>query len=58
MFATHEACFSYQWSAGKLSDIENPIMKDRIDFITYYANSHWNLDEVKKGLLWSKYVTT
>ena len=57
MFATHEACFSYQWSAGKLSDIENPIMKDRIDFITYYANSHWNLDEVKKGLLWSKYVT-
>ena len=57
MFATHKACFSYQWSAGKLSDIENPIMKDRTDFITYYANSHWNLDEVRKGLLWSKYVS-
>ena len=57
MFATHKACFSYQWSAGKLNEIENPIMKDRTNFITYYANSHWNLDEVKKGLYWEKYET-
>ena len=56
MFSTHEACFSHKWSAGKLSDIEKPILKDRTYFITHYANAHWNLDEVKQGLLWRKYA--
>ena len=58
MFSTHEACFSHKWSAGKLSDIENPILKDRTYFITHYANAHWNLNEVRQGLLWRKYATT
>jgi len=57
MFSTHEACFSHKWSAGNLSDIENPVLKDRTYFITHYANAHWNLDEVRQGLLWRKYAT-
>jgi len=58
MFSTHEACFSHQWSAGKLSEIEDPILNDRENYITHYANAHWNLDEVKKGLYWEKYATS
>ena len=58
MFSTHEACFSHQWSAGNLSDIENPTLKDRTHFITHYANAHWNLEEVKQGMLWRKYATS
>ena len=49
MFSTHEACFSHKWSAGSLSDIEKPILKDRTYYITHYANAHWNLDEVRQG---------
>ena len=56
MFSTHEACFSHQWSAGKLSDIEDPCLNDRENYITHYTiNSHWNLDEIKKGIFWEKY---
>ena len=58
MFSTHEACFSHKWSAGSLSDIENPILKDRTYYITHYANAHWNLDEVRKGLYWEKYAAS
>jgi len=58
MISTHEACFSHKWSAGNLSDIENPILKDRTYYITHYANAHWNLDEVKKGYYWEKYVAS
>jgi len=57
MFSTHEACFSHQWSAGKLSDIEDPNLNSREKYITHYANAHWNLDEVKKGIFWEKYAT-
>jgi len=57
MFSTHEACFSHQWSAGKLSEIEDPCLNDRENYITHYANSHWNLDEMKKGIFWEKYAT-
>ena len=49
MFSTHEACFSHKWSAGSLSDIEKPILKDRTYYITHFANAHWNLDEVRQG---------
>jgi hypothetical protein len=56
MFATHEACFSHKWSAGKLSDIENPVLKDRTYYITHYTNAHWNLEEVRQGILWKKHV--
>jgi len=58
MFSTHEACFSHKWSAGNLSDIENPVLKDRSYFITHYANAHWNLHEVRQGLLWRKYAAS
>ena len=58
MFSTHEACFSHKWSAGSLSDIEKPMLKDRTYYITHYANAHWNLDEVRQGLLWRKYATS
>ncbi len=57
MFSTHEACFSHQWSAGKLSDIEDPSLNSREKYITYYANAHWNLKEVRSGLYWEKYAT-
>jgi len=57
MFSTHEACFSHQWSAGKLSEIEDPCLNNREKYITHYANAHWNLDEVRKGLYWEKYAT-
>ena len=36
MFSTHEACFSHQWSAGKLSEIEDPCLNDRENYITHY----------------------
>ena len=58
MFSTHEACFSHKWSAGSLSDIEKPMLKDRTYYITHYANAHWNLDEVRKGLYWEKYAAS
>ena len=58
MFSTHEACFSHQWSAGKLSEIENPCLNNRENFITHYANAHWNLDEVRKGYYWEKYAAS
>jgi len=58
MFSTHEACFSHQWSAGKLSEIEDPILNDRENYITHYTNAHWNLDEMKKGIFWEKYATS
>ena len=57
MISTHEACFSHKWSAGKISDIEKPLLKDRENYITHYANAHWNLDEMKKGIFWEKYAT-
>ena len=57
MFSTHEACFSHKWSAGNLSDIENPTLKDRTNYITHYANAHWNLEEVRQGILWRKYAS-
>ena len=57
MFSTHEACFSHQWSAGKLSDIEDPSLNSREKYITHYANAHWNLEEVRSGLYWEKYAT-
>jgi len=56
MFSTHEACFSHKWTAGKLSDIENPMLKDRTYYITHFANAHWNLEEVRQGILWRKHV--
>ena len=56
MFSTHEACFSHKWSAGSLSDIEKPILKDRTYYITHFANAHWNLEEVRQGILWRKHV--
>ena len=58
MFSTHEACFSHKWSAGKLSDIEKPILKDRTYYITHYANAHWNLEELRQGLYWEKYAAS
>tara|TARA_Y100001937_G_scaffold55525_1_gene76497 strand:+ start:521 stop:1432 length:912 start_codon:yes stop_codon:yes gene_type:complete len=57
MFSTHEACFSHKWSAGNLSDIEKPALKDRTNYITHYANAHWNLEEVRQGILWRKYAS-
>ena len=57
MIATHPASFSYKWSAGKLSDIEKPILKDRTYYITHFANAHWNLEEMKQGIFWRKYAT-
>ena len=54
MFATHSACFSHKWSAGNLSDIEKPILKDRTYYITHFANAHWTLDEIKTRLLLEK----
>ena len=56
MFSTHEACFSHKWTAGKLSDIEKPMLKDRTYYITHFANAHWNLEEVRQGLFWRKHV--
>ena len=56
MISTHEACFSHKWTAGKLSDIENPMLKDRTYYITHFANAHWNLEEVRQGILWRKHV--
>ena len=56
MFATHKACFSHKWNAGNLSDIENPMLKDRTYYITHFANAHWNLDEIKQGCFWRKHV--
>ena len=56
MFSTHSACFSYKWSAGKISDIEHPILKDRTYYITHFANAHWTLDEIRQGCYWRKHV--
>ena len=36
---------------GKLSEIEDPCLNDRENYITHYPNSHWNLDEMKKGII-------
>ena len=58
MFSTHEACFSHKWSAGNLSDIEKPMLKDRTYYITHYTNAHWNLDEIRQGCYWRKHVRT
>lgn len=56
MFSTHSACFSHKWSAGKISDIEHPILKDRTYYITHFANAHWTLDEIRQGCYWRKHV--
>jgi len=55
MFATHEACFSYSWSSGKLEDIESPKEVNREKFLRYYVNAHWSLDEIKNGIFWGKF---
>ena len=36
-----------------LSQIENPAMPDRTDWINKIANIHWSNDEVKSGKLWA-----
>ena len=37
-----------------LSQIENPPMPDRSEWINKIANIHWSNDEVKSGKLWAK----
>lgn len=54
-FVTHDAAYIKPWSAGELKDIENPNLNvDRDEFLRYYANSHWSLEEVEQGDLWRK----
>ena len=36
-----------------LSQIENPPLPDRSQWINKIANIHWSNDEVKSGKLWS-----
>jgi hypothetical protein len=47
----------HSWSRdiafSDLSQIENPPMPDRSEWVTKIANIHWSNDEVKSGKLWS-----
>lgn len=54
-FTCHPACFFRMYSSGDIGMIENPKLPDRDQFLTYYANAHWNLDEIKSGKLWDKF---
>jgi hypothetical protein len=55
MFSTHPACFAGNWSSGKLEDIENPKEVNRDQFLNYYVNAHWSLEEIKTGIFWKKF---
>lgn len=47
----------HSWAKGisfsKLSDIENPTMIDRTQWLEQIANIHWSNQEVKDGKLWA-----
>jgi hypothetical protein len=47
----------HSWAAGiaftDISQIENPPMLDRSDWINKIANIHWSNNEVKSGQLWA-----
>lgn len=47
----HDICFN------DLSQIENPRVPDRSQWINKIANIHWSNDEVKSGKLWSAIKT-
>jgi hypothetical protein len=55
VFVTHPACFYRMYGSGDLGQIENPKIPNRDMFMTYYTNSHWNLQEVEQGHLWEKF---
>jgi len=55
VFITHPACFYRLYGSGGLAQIENPTIPNRNTFMTYYANSHWNLQEVEDGHYWEKF---
>lgn len=56
VFTMHPACFYRLYGSGGLGQIEEPRLPDRDQFLTYYANAHWNLDEIKNGVLWEKFM--
>lgn len=56
VFTCHPACFYRLYGSGDIAQIENPRLPDREQFLTYYANAHWNLDEIKSGKLWEKFI--
>jgi hypothetical protein len=47
----------HSWAADvaftDLSQLENPPMPDRSQWVNKIANIHWSNDEVKSGQLWS-----
>ena len=55
----------HSWAAGiaftDISQLENPSMPDRSQWINKIANIHWSNEEVKSGQLWQaikKYISS
>ena len=55
VFTTHPACFFHKFSAGSISDIENPNYIERDNFLVDFANAHWTIKEVENGEYWDKF---
>ena len=54
-FTLHPACFFYKFGSGDLSNIENPNLPNRDEFLNYYSNAHWSQKEMEDGTFWEKF---
>mgnify|MGYP003117793248 CR=1 FL=1 len=54
-FVTNNDCFVYDWSAGLLSDVENPkYFFDREEIIRKaFAHTHYRYEELSNGIFWN-----
>lgn len=51
-FALQQSSFMYDWGAGDICDINNPKLKNRNDFLEYYAKTHWSAKQITSGQFW------
>ena len=55
-FTLHPACFFHKFGSGNLSNIENPKLPNRDDFLNHYANAHWSQKEMEDGTMFEKFM--
>ena len=55
-FTLHPACFFHKFGSGNLSNIENPELPNRDDFLNHYANAHWSQKEMEDGTMFEKFM--